>query len=80
MAKKCNLSRNAIYNYEKNKRTPTISILIIISKALNISPTDLLDTNNAGKTSLIESDTINVEKENTTNSETKLLNYIINVF
>jgi transcriptional regulator with XRE-family HTH domain len=53
LAKKCNLSRNAIYNYEKNKRTPTIPILITISKALNISPTDLLDTNNTGKTSLI---------------------------
>ena len=69
LAKKCSLSRNAIYNYEKNKRTPTISVLITISKALNISPTDLLDTSNTGKTSLIELDTINVEKENTNNLE-----------
>lgn len=69
LAKKCNLSRNAIYNYEKNKRTPTISVLITISKALNISPTDLLDTSNTGKTSLFELDTINVEKENTNNLE-----------
>lgn len=72
LAKKCNLSRNAIYNYEKNKRTPTVPILITISKHLNISPTDLLDTNNTLKTSLIESDTINVEKENTNNSEPEI--------
>ncbi len=72
LAKKCNLSRNAIYNYEKNKRTPTISILIIISKALNISPTDLLDINNTGKTSLFELDTINAEKENTNNPESEI--------
>lgn len=70
--KKFNLSRNAIYNYEKNKRTPTMSVLITISKALNITPTDLLDTNNTGKTSLLELDNINVEKENTNNSELEI--------
>lgn len=72
LAKKCNLSRNAIYNYEKNKRTPTIPILITISKALNISLTDLLDTNNIGKTHLIESDNINAEKDITNNSELEI--------
>lgn len=84
LSKKCNLSRNAIYNYEKNKRTPTIPILITIIKALNISPTDLLDTNDTEKTSLIELDTINVEKENINNSEleiTELYNeYFLDVF
>ena len=83
-AAKCNLSRNAIYNYEKNKRTPTISVLITISKALNISPTDLLDTNNTEKTSLIKLATINVEKENINNSEleiTELYNkYFLDLF
>lgn len=84
LSKKCNLSRNAIYNYEKNKRTPTIPILITITKALNISPTDLLDTNDTEKTLLIELDTINVEKENINNSEleiTELYNkYFLDLF
>ena len=84
LAKKCNLSRNAIYNYDKNKRTPTIPILITITKSLNISPTDLLDTNDIEKTSLIELDTINVEKENINNSEleiTELYNkYFLDLF
>ena len=30
LGNKCNLSRNAIYNYENNKRTPTIAILLKI--------------------------------------------------
>jgi hypothetical protein len=45
-------------------------ILITISKALNISP-----TNNTLKTSLIESDTINLEKENTNNLESKITEF-----
>ncbi|AGX41482.1 helix-turn-helix domain-containing protein [Clostridium saccharobutylicum] len=72
LAKKCNLSRNAIYNYEKNKRNPTITILITIAKNLNILTTDLLYTNNTEKTSLIELDTINEEKENTNNLELEI--------
>lgn len=43
LANKCNLSRNAIYNYENNKRTPTISTLISIAEILDISPSDLID-------------------------------------
>jgi len=41
---KCNLSRNAIYNYENNKRTPTIEILLKIAEILDMSASDLLDT------------------------------------
>lgn len=83
LAKKCNLSRNAIYNYENNKRTPTISILITIAKNLNLSPTDLLDAIYNVETSLNELKTIKVvdkklnniineEKENTNNSELEI--------
>lgn len=43
LANKCNLSRNAIYNYENNKRTPTISTLISIAEILDIPPSDLID-------------------------------------
>lgn len=43
LANKCNLSRNAIYNYENNKRTPTISTLISIAEVLDIPPSDLID-------------------------------------
>lgn len=43
LANKCNLSRNAIYNYENNKRTPTILTLETIAENLNLSSSDLLD-------------------------------------
>ena len=43
LANKCNLSRNAIYNYENNKRTPTISTLILIAENLDMPPSDLID-------------------------------------
>ena len=43
LAKKCNLSRNAIYNYENNKRTPTISTLILIAENLDMAPSDLIE-------------------------------------
>lgn len=43
LANKCSLSRNAIYNYENNKRTPTISTLISIAEILDIPPSDLID-------------------------------------
>ena len=43
LAHKCELSRNAIYNYENNKRTPTISTLELISHNLNLYVSDLLE-------------------------------------
>jgi len=43
LAKKCNLSRNAIYNYENNKRTPTISTLILIAENLDMAPSGLIE-------------------------------------
>lgn len=71
---KCNLSRNAIYNYENNKRTPTISILEAIAEGLNLSSYELLndcDNQNfySNKLELIKSiekdikNTIDVDKE-----------------
>lgn len=45
LANKCELSRNAIYNYENNKRTPTISTLEVIALNLNLSVSDLLEDN-----------------------------------
>lgn len=47
LANKCDLSRNAIYNYENNKRTPTISTLEIIAHNLNLYLSDLLDDSNS---------------------------------
>jgi transcriptional regulator with XRE-family HTH domain len=47
---KCNLSRNAIYNYENNKRTPTIEIILKIAEILDISVSDLLDNNDSVNT------------------------------
>lgn len=43
LAHKCELSRNAIYNYENNKRTPTISTLEVIAHNLNLYVSDLLE-------------------------------------
>lgn len=43
LAVKCNLSRNAIYNYENDKRTPTISTLILIAENLNMPASELID-------------------------------------
>jgi transcriptional regulator with XRE-family HTH domain len=74
LANKCNLSRNAIYNYENNKRTPTISTLEIIAENLNLSTSELLaDVDNknfySNKLELLKAidkdikNTIDVEKE-----------------
>lgn len=43
LAAKCGLSRNAIYNYENDRRTPTISILITIAENLSIPLNELVD-------------------------------------
>lgn len=43
LAHKCELSRNAIYNYENNKRTPTITTLEVIAHNLNLYVSDLLE-------------------------------------
>lgn len=42
LASKIDLSRNAIYNYENDRRTPSIKILIELAAALNIDLSDLL--------------------------------------
>lgn len=42
LAKLSNLSKNAIYNYENNKRIPAIDVLGEIADALDIHVTDLL--------------------------------------
>jgi transcriptional regulator with XRE-family HTH domain len=47
LAHKCELSRNAIYNYENNKRTPTISTLELIAHNLNLYVSDLLEDVNS---------------------------------
>ncbi|MDQ0150670.1 helix-turn-helix domain-containing protein [Eubacterium multiforme] len=47
--KKCGLSRNAIYNYENNKRKPTIETLEKMAKILNITTHQLLITDESLK-------------------------------
>lgn len=46
LAEKCNLSKNAIWNYENNKRTPTISTLLNIADKLDIQASDLIESTN----------------------------------
>ncbi|OPF52521.1 hypothetical protein BH721_04505 [Clostridium baratii] len=47
--KKCGLSRNAIYNYENNKRKPTIETLEKMAEILNITTHQLLLTDESLK-------------------------------
>lgn len=42
LAKKCGLSKNGLWNYENNRREPTIDVLIKISDALEVSLFDIL--------------------------------------
>lgn len=42
LAKKSNLSRNAIYNYENNKRQPSIETLNKIADVLGVTVNDLI--------------------------------------
>ncbi len=42
LATKCNLSKNAIWNYENNKRNPTTYVLSKIAESLGISTYQLL--------------------------------------
>lgn len=48
LGKLSELSKNAIYNYENNKRVPTVDVLKRIAKALDVQLTDLIsdDSNN----------------------------------
>ena len=80
---KCNLSRNAIYNYENNKRTPTIATLIKIAESLNMSASDLLESSDsvnlyANKLELLKSidkditNTIDVEDEKSNQYELEM--------
>lgn len=51
LAQKSELSRNAIYNYENDKRVPTMDILIKISNALDVDIEELI-----GREKIIYSD------------------------
>lgn len=83
LANRCDLSRNAIYNYENNKRNPTIAILLKIAENLDMSASELLDNNDsvnsyANKLELIKAidkdikNTIDVEKEKSTQYELEM--------
>ncbi|AWK52533.1 XRE family transcriptional regulator [Clostridium beijerinckii] len=71
LANKCGLSRNAIYNYENNKRTPTISMLQVIAHNLNLYVSDLLEdsTNTHYSNKLGILNALDKEISNTLNSE-----------
>lgn len=71
LANKCGLSRNAIYNYENNKRTPTISTLQIIALNLNLYVSDLLEdsSNTHYSTKLGIINALDKEISNTLNAE-----------
>lgn len=43
LAEKCGVSKNAIWNYENNKRVPTVEILEKLATALNVSVAYLLN-------------------------------------
>jgi transcriptional regulator with XRE-family HTH domain len=83
LANKCNLSRNAIYNYENNKRAPTIATLLKIAENLDMPASDLLDNCDSinpyeNKLELLKSidkdiqNTIHVEKEKSTKYELEM--------
>lgn len=44
LATKCNLSKNAIWNYENNKRTPTLKTLNKISEILDVDLSYIIST------------------------------------
>ena len=44
LAKECNLSKNAIWNYENGKRNPKIEVVSLIATALNVSLSTLIET------------------------------------
>lgn len=54
LGEKCNLSRNAIYNYENNKRTPNLDILSGIASALNVKLSNFIDDNETLTNKLIK--------------------------
>lgn len=94
LANKCGLSRNAIYNYENNKRTPTISTLELIAYGLELYVSDLLEYSNSeyylnklGILNAIDKDienTVLVEKEKSILYEDKINDlykkYFFNLF
>jgi len=72
LADKFYLSRNALYLYEKGKRTPTTSTLEIIAAKLNLSSSDLLDDGDisdfySNKLELLKA--IDIDIENTVDVE-----------
>lgn len=46
LASKCGLSKNGLWNYENNKRTPNTEVLIKIAKILDVSLMDLIYDDN----------------------------------
>jgi len=43
LARKCNLSKNAIWNYENHRRAPTLNVVNKIAEALNVDITYLIN-------------------------------------
>lgn len=54
LAKDCGLSKNAIWNYENNKRSPSIDILKKIAKALDTNVYNLIDNNDTLTSKLLK--------------------------
>lgn len=52
LADKLGKSFNMVNDYCNNRRQPTLEILFQISEILNVSPKDLLDTNNNNLTQI----------------------------
>lgn len=80
LAEICNLSKNAIWNYENNKRKPTVETLLAISKALNtyvidlILPQDLKEDNKKQVANLRKSEAMLQELEIKENEFLKVFN------
>ena len=54
LASKCGLSKNAIWNYENNKRSPSIDTLKKIANALDVNVYNLIDANNTLTSKLLK--------------------------
>lgn len=83
LALKSGLSKNAIYNYENNKRFPTIDVLNRISESLNVPLDILLNTNSemmdAPLLNIVIKDGLDVKQINSLVS-TDSINLIASIF
>jgi transcriptional regulator with XRE-family HTH domain len=58
LAAKAGVSERSLYSYEANKQSPTLTQIEAIAKALQLSPSELLDENFRSRGKMTEDDII----------------------